>query len=131
LAQYGKISVSLGILRDIAQSCSSKQQSMSDMKKLLTLFFLIAVLCGCATTSNTSMTSADGPVKASDGQYKLGGLGNANEPSGTAVKVRFMQQATAFCSGRGLAMAPGKSKTKDASADARASAEIQFRCVTK
>lgn len=110
------------------------------MQNRLALLLSIAALCGCAATSNTpntstrstaSTTGSDDPIKTSDGQYKLGGLGNATESSGTGVKVRFMQQATAFCSSQGMAMAPGKATTKDASADARASAEIQFRCVAK
>ena len=107
------------------------------MQKRFALLLSIAALCGCATkapTSNTSTmstTGADDPVKISEGLYKLGGPGNATDSSGTAVKVRFMQQATAFCANKGQAMAPGKSTTKDASAGARASAEIQFRCVPK
>ena len=105
------------------------------MRKHLVILLSFAALCGCATTGASTgadgLLKIDGPIQIGDGLYKLGGPGNTTDSSGTAVKVRFMQQATTFCSSRGLAMVPGKSTTKDASAGARASAEIQFRCIAK
>lgn len=106
------------------------------MHKRLFISVSVAALCACANTSSTigstsAGTSAAEPIRIGEGLYKMGGLGSATELSGTAVKIRFMQQATAFCAGKGQAMAPGKSTTKDAIAGARASAEIQFRCVPK
>jgi len=107
------------------------------MQKHFTILLYVAALCGCATTSSNTgpqtdvMSKIESPVQISDGVYKLGGPGNATDSSGTAVKVRLMQQATTFCSSKSLAMAPGKSTTKDASAGVRASAEVQFRCVPK
>ena len=81
------------------------------MHYALTLISAVA-LVGCAANSIGNGTGTgisagtDEPVKIGDNLYKLGGTGNKTDTSGSAVKVRFFQQATTFCANKGLAMAP-------------------------
>lgn len=89
--------------------------------RAISTFLCALSLMGCATGTN-------GVVAAGDGVFMVGGLGIFTDYSGSAVKARFVEQATKFCSDRGQTMVLLNSSGKDSGYGTYASAEVQFRC---
>ncbi|MFZ6747758.1 hypothetical protein [Undibacterium sp. Ren11W] len=84
---------------------------------------IATAVVGCAATGT------DGIVLIGPDMYMIGGQGKFTDFSGSAVKARFYQDASKFCSGKNRVMHPMNSTAQDAAYAAYASAEIQFRCV--
>ena len=85
-------------------------------------FLILSLLSGCGTGTN-------GVVPIGDGAYMIGGLGRFTDYSGSAVKARYFEDASKYCSERGQTMLPLNSTAKDSGLATYASAEVQFRCV--
>ena len=85
------------------------------------LFLALVLVAGCATGTN-------GVVAAGNDTYMVGGLGEFFDYSGSAVKARFVEQATKFCADRGQSMVLVNSTGHDSGFGVYASAEVQFRC---
>ena len=97
------------------------------MKKVFALIGVVTILSvsGCASTA----LGTDGVVEIGPDLYMLGGLGNATDFSGSAVKARFFKEASKFCAEKGRRMVPVGSTGQDSGLGTYASAEIQFQCV--
>ncbi len=87
-------------------------------------FSIIFVGSGCVTTGT------DGVVDMGGGLYMVGGLGGAFDHSGSAVKVKYLKMAKEYCEAKQMNMIPVETSARDAGLQ-HASAEVQFRCVTK
>jgi len=81
-------------------------------------------ICGCSTSGGSDRVVQIGP-----NTYKMGGVGNSTDLSGSAVKARLYQQAAAFCQSKGGQMIPLNSTAQDSKPGQYASAEIRFKCV--
>jgi len=92
------------------------------MKKAI-VSLVTVVLCGCATTGT------NGVVQVSPGLYMVGGLGTPFDHSGTALKVRYFQDASKYCAQQGQVISPVSSTAQDSRLFDYASAEVQFKCV--
>ena len=84
---------------------------------------IVVCICGCATSGT------DRVVQIGPSTYKMGGLGNSTDLSGSAVKARLYQQAAEFCRSKGGQMIPLNSTAQDPKPGQQASAEIRFKCV--
>jgi hypothetical protein len=107
--------------------CSSLARLMRTLMKAFRSFTsvvaIVVCICGCATSGT------DRVVQIGPNTYKMGGLGNSTDLSGSAVKARLYQQAAAFCQSKGGEMIPLTSTAQDAKPGQGASAEIRFKCV--
>jgi hypothetical protein len=90
---------------------------MKALRSLTTVVGIVVCICGCATTGT------NGVVQIGPNTYRIGGLGNSTDFSGSDVKARLYQEAAEFCRKKGGVMVPLNSTGQDASA------EIQFKCV--
>ncbi len=96
------------------------------MKTFRSFTFVVCIvvcICGCATSGT------DRVVQIGPSTYKMGGLGNSTDLSGSAVKARLYQQAAEFCRSKGGQMIPLNSTAQDPKPGQQASAEIRFKCV--
>ena len=75
-------------------------------------------------------TGTKGVVPIGPNLYMIGGLGKFTDFSSSAVKVRFYQEAAAFCASKNQVMRPVNSVGQNSGIGTYASAEVQFSCVT-
>jgi hypothetical protein len=86
---------------------------------------ILIFLSGCATTGT------NGVIQIGSNLYMIGGLGKFTDFSGSAVKARMFQEGAKFCENKGLIMVPTYGFGADSGFGAYASAEVQFRCMSK
>ena len=84
----------------------------------------LTVISGCAT-------GTDGAVEIGQDTYMIGGLGQMLDFSSSSVKARFFQQASKHCADKGMDMQPLNSTGQDSGYATYASAEVQFRCISR
>ena len=96
---------------------------MKPFRSFISIVGIVVCICGCATSG------ADRVVQIGPNTYKMVGLGESTEVSGSAVKSRLYQQAAEFCRSKGGQMIPLNSTAKDSKPGQNASAEIRFKCV--
>lgn len=97
---------------------------MKAFRSFASIIGVVVCICGCATSGGT-----DRVVQIGLNTYKMRGLGNSTDSSGSAVKARLYQQAAAFCRSKGGEMIPLNSTAQDSKPGQYASAEIRFKCV--
>lgn len=90
----------------------------------LTIAVSAAFLTACATGTN-------GPVQIGPDTYMLGGHGRYIDTSGSVVKARFFEEAGSYCLKKNRVMVPVASTGQDSGFGSYASAEVQFRCVSR
>jgi hypothetical protein len=84
---------------------------------------IVVCICGCATSGT------DRVVQIGLNTYKVVGVGNSTDSSGSEIKARLYQQAAAFCRSKGGEMIPLNSTAEDAKPGQNASGEVRFKCV--
>lgn len=96
---------------------------MKTFRSFASIVGIVVCICGCATSGT------DRVVQIGLNTYKMRGLGNATDSSGSAVKARLYRQAAEFCRSEGGQMIPLNSTAQDSKPGQYASAEIRFKCV--
>lgn len=129
----GKPSISAHVKRwaanptqlDTLRIGDEKDIGMKFKKASMAVYIAIVLItaAGCATTGT------NGIVPIGPDMYMVGGHGKFTDFSGSAVKARFYQDASKFCSEKNRVMLPINSTAQDSAYATYASAEIQFRCV--
>ena len=96
---------------------------MKAFRSLTSIVGIVVCICGCATSGT------DRVVQVGPNTYKMSGLGESADSSGSAVKARLYQQAAEFCRSKGGQMIPLNSSAQDPKPGQSASAEIRFTCM--
>jgi hypothetical protein len=96
---------------------------MKAFRSFASVVGIVVCICGCATSGK------DRVVQIGPSTYRMAGVGDSTDSSGSAVKARLYRQAAEYCQSKGGEMIPLNSTAQDAKPGQYASAEIRFKCV--
>ena len=80
---------------------------MKSFRSFASVVGIVVCICGCATSGT------DRVVQIGPNTYKMAGVGNSTDFSGSAVKARLYQQAAEFCRIKGGEMIPLNGTAQD------------------
>jgi len=94
-------------------------------KALISIAVFSVIATGCAATNTSGGVLPIGPD-----MYMISIQGGTLDHSGTVLKAKLYQEASKFCTDKDRVMVPVNSVSQDALLN-YASAEVQFRCLSK